>query len=96
MNPSSKAAGRPCESERRMSSGPHFRDVRRLEARVGGGRVGALCGEDGVCELEESVSHAAEASVERATQGAKGIERFHDAPIMRSPRVSRILSRQRS
>jgi hypothetical protein len=34
-----------------------------------------------------------EAFVERAAEGAKSIGRFHDAPIMRSPRVFRILCR---
>ena len=63
---------------------------------MGGGRGGAVCGEDGVCELEEGVSPAVEAFVERATEGAKSIRRFHDAPIMLSPRAFRIFCRQRS
>ena len=64
---------------------------------MGGGRGGgAVCGEDGVCELKEGLSPAVEAFVERAAEGAKSIGRFHDAPIMRSPRAIRILCRQRS
>jgi hypothetical protein len=70
--------------------------VRRLEAQVGGGRAGAVRGEDGVGELEEGVAPAAEAFVERAAEGAKSIGRFHDVPIMRSPRAFRILCHQRS
>jgi hypothetical protein len=65
----------------------------RLEAQVSRRRNGAIRGEDGVGELEEGVSPAVEAFVERAAEGAKSIERFHDAPIMHSPRVFRILCR---
>ena len=56
---------------------------------MGGGRGATVCGEEGVGELEEGVSPGVEAFVERAAEGAKSIGRFHDAPIMRSPRVSR-------
>ncbi|MDP8951870.1 MAG: hypothetical protein M3N18_06485, partial [Actinomycetota bacterium] len=63
---------------------------------VGGGRGGAVRGEDGVCELEEGVFPAVEAFVERAAEGAESIGGFHDVPIMRSPRGFRILCRQRS
>jgi hypothetical protein len=63
---------------------------------VGGGRGGTVCDEDGVCELEEGVSPAVEAFVERAAEGTKSIGRFHDVPIMRSPRAFRILCRHRS
>jgi hypothetical protein len=70
--------------------------MRRLEAQVSGRRNGVVCGEDGVCELEEGISSAVEAFVERAAEGVKSIERFHDVPIMHSPRVFRILCRQRS
>jgi hypothetical protein len=59
-------------------------------------RDGGVRGEDGVGELEEGVSPAVEALVERAAEGAKSIGRFHNAPIMRSPRAFRILWRQRS
>jgi hypothetical protein len=61
---------------------------------VGGGRGGAVCGEDGIGELEEGVFPAVEAFVERATEGVKSTGRFHNAPIMRSPRVFRIFCRQ--
>jgi hypothetical protein len=70
--------------------------MQRLEAQVSGGRGGTVCGEDGVRELEEGVFPAVEAFVERAAEGAKSIGRFHDAPIMRSPRAFRILCRQHS
>ncbi len=71
--------------------------MRRLEAQVGGGRGGTLCCEDGVCELKEGVCPAVvEAFVERAAEGTKSIGRFHEVPIMRSPRAFRILCRQRS
>ena len=71
--------------------------MRRLEAQVGGGWGGAVGGEDGVSELEEGVSPAVEAFVERAAEGEKSIGgRFHDAHIMRLPRALRILRRQRS
>jgi hypothetical protein len=69
--------------------------MRCLEAQVNG-RRDAIRGEEGVGELEEGVAPAVEAFVERATEGAKSIGRFHDAPIMRSPTVLRILCRQRS
>jgi hypothetical protein len=70
--------------------------MRRLEAEVDRGRVGAVRGEDGVCELEEGVCPAVEAFVELAAKGANSIERFHDAPNMHPPRAFRILRRQRS
>jgi hypothetical protein len=71
--------------------------MRRLEAQVSGRRdSAAVGGEDGIGELEESVFPALKAFVQRATEGAKSIGRFHDAPIMRSPRAFRILWRQRS
>jgi hypothetical protein len=43
--------------------------VRLLEAQMGGGRGGAVHGEDGVCELEEDIFPVVEASVERAAEG---------------------------
>ena len=70
--------------------------MRRLQAQVSGGRADAVRSEDGVGKLEESVSPAAEAFVERAAEGAKSIGRFHDALIMLSLRLLRILRRQRS
>ena len=64
---------------------------------MGGGRGAAVRGQDGVGELEEGVSPAVEAFVERAAEGAKSIgRRFHGVPIMHPPRVFRILCRQRS
>jgi hypothetical protein len=63
-----------------------------LKAQVGGGRGGAVSGQDGVGELEEGVFPAVEAFVERAAEGAKSIgRRFHGVPIMHPPRVFRIL-----
>jgi len=69
--------------------------MRRLQAQVGGGRGGAVRGEDGVGELEEGICPAVEAFVERAAEGAKSIGRFHDVPIMRLPGAFRILCRHR-
>jgi hypothetical protein len=63
---------------------------------VGGGRSAAVRGKNGVGELEEGVSPTVEAFVERATEGAKSIGRFHGEPIMHSLRTFRILWRQRS
>jgi hypothetical protein len=63
---------------------------------MGRGRSGAVCGEDGVCELEEGVSPVVEAFVERAAEGAKSIGRFHGEPIMHSPIDFRILCCHRS
>jgi len=60
---------------------------------VGRRRGGTIGGEDSVGEFEEGVSPAVEAFVERATEGAKSIGRFHDAPIMHLLRVFRILCR---
>ena len=60
---------------------------------MGGGRGATVCGKDGIGELEESVGPAVEAFVERAAEGLESIGRFHDAPIMHSPRVFRILCR---
>jgi hypothetical protein len=68
--------------------------MRRLEAQVGRRRGGTVCEEDSVGEFEEGVFPAVEAFVERAAPGAKSIGRFHDAPIMHSLRVFRILCRQ--
>jgi hypothetical protein len=68
--------------------------MRRLQAQVGGGRGGAVGGEDGVGELEEGIGPTMEAFVERAAEGAKSIGRFHGVPIMHPPRVFRILRRQ--
>jgi hypothetical protein len=59
-------------------------------------RGSAVCGEDGVGELEESVSPAVEAFVERAAEDLQSIWRLHGAPIMRSPRAFRVFCRQRS
>jgi hypothetical protein len=67
--------------------------MRRLEAQVGGGRGAAVRSKDSVGELEEGVSPAVEAFVERAAESAKSIGRFHDAPIMHSLGVFRILCR---
>jgi hypothetical protein len=68
-----------------------------LKAQVGGGRGGAVRGQDGVGELEEGVFPAVEAFVERAAEGAKSIgRRFHGVPIMHLPRALRILCHQRS
>ena len=52
--------------------------------------------EDGVGKLEEGVSPAVEAFVERAAEGTKSIRRFHGVSIMHPPRDFRILRRHRS
>ena len=70
--------------------------MRRLKAQMGRRRGGAVRGEDGVGKLEEGVSPAVEAFVERAAEGTKSIGRFHGVPIMHPPRAFRILCRQRS
>ena len=70
--------------------------VRGLEAQVDGRRSGSVRGEDGVGELEEGVGPAVEAIVERTAEVVESIGRFHDVPIMRSPRGLRILRHQRS
>jgi hypothetical protein len=67
--------------------------MRRLEAQVGRRRGDAVLATDGVGELEEGIWPAVVAFVERAAEGAKSIGRFHDAPIMHSLRVFRILCR---
>ena len=64
--------------------------VRCLEAQVDGGRDG-VGGEDGVGEFEEGVGSALETFVERAAEAVESVVGFHDAPIMHSPRVPRIL-----
>ena len=70
--------------------------MRGLEAQVGGGRGGAVRGEEGVGELEEGVFSAVEAFVERAAEDLESIgRRFHGVPIMHPPRVFRILRCQR-
>jgi hypothetical protein len=61
---------------------------------VGRRRGGAVRAEDGVGEFEEGVSPAVEAFVERATESAKSIGRFHGVPIMHPSRAFRILCRQ--
>src|SRR5215212_9152084 len=70
--------------------------MRRLQAQVGRRRGGAVRGEDGIGKLEEGVSPAVEAFVERGAEGAKSIGRFYGGPIMHPPRAFRILCRQRS
>jgi hypothetical protein len=67
----------------------------RLEAQVNG-RRNAIRSEESVGELEESIGSTVEAFVERTAEGLERIGRFHDAPIMRSPRGLRILRHQRS
>jgi hypothetical protein len=81
--------------QRRVEAAPAA-TVRRLQAQVGRRRGGAVRGQDGVHELEEGISPAVEAFVERAAEGAKSIGRFHSVPIMHPPRAFRILCRQRS
>ena len=61
--------------------------MRCLEAQVNGRRDGGVRSEDGVGELEESVAPAVEAFVERVAEAVESIGRFHDAPIMHSPRA---------
>jgi hypothetical protein len=63
--------------------------MRHLEAQVSGRRNGPVRSEDGIGEFEEGVSPAVEAFVERAAEGLESIGRFHDAPIMHSPRAFR-------
>jgi hypothetical protein len=67
--------------------------MRCLEAQVNR-RGGGIRSEQSIGELEEGVFPAVEAFVERATEGVKSIGRFHNASIMRSPRVFRIFCRQ--
>jgi hypothetical protein len=68
--------------------------MRRLEAQIGRRRGSAVCGEDGIGELEEGVRPAVEAFVERAAEGVKSIGRtFHGELIMHSPIDFRILCR---
>jgi len=67
--------------------------MRRLEAQVNG-RGDAIGAEESIGELEESIGPRVKAFVERETEGAKSIWRFHDANIMHPPRVFRILRRQ--
>ena len=74
---------------------PPSASVGGFEAQVDGRRSGSVRGEDGVGELEEGVSPAVEAFVERAAEVVESIVRIHDAPIMRSPRVLRIPRHQR-
>jgi hypothetical protein len=70
--------------------------MRRLQVQVGRRRGGAIRGQDGIGKLEEGISPAAEAFVERAAEGAKSIGRFYGVPIMHPPRDFRVLCRQRS
>jgi hypothetical protein len=62
---------------------------------VGRGRDGGASGEDGVGKLEEGVGPGVEAVVvEVVAEGSESVVvRFHDATIMRSAGVFRILSR---
>jgi hypothetical protein len=70
--------------------------VRRLEAQVDGRGDGGVSGEDGVGKFEEGVGPTVEAVVERIAEGLEiVVVGFHDVPIMHSPRVFRILCRQR-
>jgi hypothetical protein len=70
---------------------PPSAPVGGLEAQVDGRRSGSVRAEDGVGKLEEGVASAVEAFVERATEGANSIGRFHGVPIMHPPRAFRIL-----
>jgi hypothetical protein len=56
---------------------------------VSGRRNGTVGSEDSIGEFEEGVASAAEAFVERAAEAVESIGRFHDAPIMYSPRALR-------
>ncbi len=60
-----------------------------MEAQVDRGRGGSVSTEDGVGELEEGVASAVEAFVEGVAEAVQSIGRYHDAPIMHSPRASR-------
>ncbi len=80
----------PPPPERGVEAAPAT-TMRRLEAQVSGGRDGGLRGEDGVGEFEEGVGSAVEAFVERAAEGSESIGRFHDVPIMHSPKDCCIL-----
>jgi hypothetical protein len=62
--------------------------VRGLEAQVDR-RRGGVRTEDGVGELEEGVASAVGAFVERVAEAVESIGRFHNAPIMHSPRAFR-------
>ena len=63
--------------------------VRGLEAQVDRRRGGGVRPEDGVGELEEGVASAVGAFVERVVEAVESIGRFHNAPIMHSPRAFR-------
>jgi hypothetical protein len=56
---------------------------------VSGRRNGTVRSEDGIGEFEEGIAPAVEAFVERAAEAVESIGRFHDAPIMHSPRALR-------
>ena len=62
--------------------------VRGLEAQVDR-RWGGVRTENGVGELEEGVASAVGAFVERVAEAVESIGRFHNAPIMHSPRAFR-------
>jgi len=79
----------PSPVEGRVEAAPAA-TMRCLEAQVDGRREGALRGEDGLGEFEEGVTPTVEAFVERAAEAVESIGRFHDAPIMHSPRALRI------
>ena len=60
-----------------------------MEAQVDRRRGGGVRTEDGVGELEEGVASAVGAFVERVAEAVESIGRFHNAPIMHSPRAFR-------
>ena len=65
--------------------------MRGLKAQVNGRRYGAVDGEDGVGELEESVAPGVETLIEGVTEAVESVGRFHDEHIMHSPKALRTL-----
>lgn len=57
--------------------------------QMSGRRGNAVRDEDGIGKLEEIIGPTMEAFVERATKAVESVVGSHDAPILRSPRVSR-------
>jgi hypothetical protein len=64
--------------------------MRRLKAQVNGGMDG-FGGEDGIGEFEEGIGSAVKTFVERAAEAVENVVRFHDALIMHSRMVCRLL-----
>ena len=78
----------PSPPERCVKAAPSA-TMRCLEAQVNGRRDSDIRIEDGVGQFEEGVASAVEAFVERVAEAVESIGRFHNAPIMHSPRAFR-------